>query len=183
MSFVTERLEVRRLVMSDLADFPRVWGDPRVIFWGAAEEMDATQQRLRDVIARRGAGISDSGWFAVVRREHGHLAGDVVLEPAAWNDAVPEIGWHFAKERQGLGYAPEAAAGLLELARQQGIPAVCAKILRTNVASQGVARRIGMTVVGSPEDHPAGPHDIWAKHLDDSTDRGVVSRRGRSWSR
>jgi RimJ/RimL family protein N-acetyltransferase len=171
LSFVTERLEVRRLVMSDLADFHEVWGDPRVIFWGATEDLDATQQRLRDFIDRRLVGITDSGWFAVVRRDDGHFTGDVVLEPASWNNAVPEIGWHFATEWQGLGYATEAAAGLLELARQQGIPAVYAKILRTNVASQGVARRIGMTVVGSLEDHPAGPHDIWAKHLDDSTDR------------
>jgi RimJ/RimL family protein N-acetyltransferase len=48
-----------------------------------------------------------------------------VLEPASWND-VPEIGWHVAKEWQGRGYATEAAAGLLELAHQQGIPAVYA---------------------------------------------------------
>lgn len=35
MGFVTERLHVRRLVMSDLADFHEVWGNPDVIFWDA----------------------------------------------------------------------------------------------------------------------------------------------------
>lgn len=170
MGFVTERLEVRRLAMSDLADFHEVWGDPRVIFWGATEDLDATRQRLRDFIDRSLADVVDSGWFAVVHRDDGHLVGDVVLEPASWSGDLPEIGWHFAKKWQGLGYATEAAAGLLEFAHQHGIPVVYAKILRTNVASQGVAQRIGMTVVGSL-DHPAGQHDIWAKELHDSTGR------------
>lgn len=171
MGFVTKRLHVRRLVISDLDDFHVVWGDPRVIFWGATEDFDATRQRLRDFSNRTLAGISDSGWFAVLRRDDGRFVGDVVLEPASWDEDVPEIGWHFAKEWQGRGYATEAAAGLLELAYRQSIPTVYAKILRTNVASQGVARRIGMSVVGALEDHPAGLHDIWAKDLGHTRDR------------
>ena len=171
MGFVTERLRASRLVMSDLAEFHEVWGDPQVIFWGATADIDATRERLRDFISRGLAGITESGWFAVRRRDDGQFVGDVVLEPASWNENVPEVGWHFAKEWQGLGYATEAAAGLLELAHGQGIPAVYAKILRTNLRSQGVARRIGMAVAGSLEDHPAGPHDIWAKHVVDPKDR------------
>jgi [ribosomal protein S5]-alanine N-acetyltransferase len=170
VSFKTERLEVRRLVMSDLADFHEVWGDPRVIFWGATEDLEATRLRLREFTERRLTGIDVSGWFAVVRRDDGRFTGDVVLEPASWNDDLAEIGWHFAEECQGFGYATEAAAGLLELARQRGIPVVYAKILRTNAASRGVARRLGMSVVGSLEDHPAGRHDIWAKRFGDPTD-------------
>lgn len=169
LGFFTERLEVRRLVMSDLAEFHEVWGDPRVIFWGATEDLDATRERLRDFIHRGFADLADSGWFAVVRRADGQFLGDVVLEPASWNHDMPEIGWHFAKEWQGLGYATVAAAGLLEFAAQHGVPAVYAKILRTNAASQGVARRIGMTVL-EPLDHPTGPHDIWVKPLEDSVD-------------
>jgi [ribosomal protein S5]-alanine N-acetyltransferase len=171
VGFVTERLEVRRLVMTDLTDFNEVWGDPRVIFWGATDDLDATRQRLQDFVSRKLAGIAESGWFAVLRRDDGQFVGDVVLEPASWSEDVPEIGWHFAKEWQGRGYATEAAAGLLQVAHHQGIPAVYAKILRTNDSSQGVARRIGMAVVGSLEDHPAGPHDIWAKYFGDPRDR------------
>ena len=171
MGFVTERLHVRRLVMSDLADFHEVWGDPQVIFWGATESLDATRERLRDFTNRTPTAVANSGWFAVLRRDDGQFVGDVVLEPASWDDDVPEIGWHFAKEWQGRGYATEAAAALLEFTHAQGIPTVYAKILRTNDASRGVARRIGMSVVGSLEDHPAGPHDIWAKDLSDPRDR------------
>lgn len=169
MGFVTERLKVRHLSMGDLAAFHEVWGDPRVIFWGAAPDLDASRKLLRDFVGRGLAGVAESGWFAVVRRYDGHFVGDVVLEPASWDSDVPEIGWHFAKESQGRGYATEAAAGLLEVAHQSGVPVVYAKILRTNVASQGVAQRIGMTVVGSL-DHSSGPHDIWVKHLDGSPD-------------
>lgn len=168
MSFVTERLEVRRLAMTDLDAFHEIWGDPRVIFWGAAEDLDASRQRLRDFVGRRFRGMVESGWFAVVT-EDGRVVGDVVLEPASWNDQLPEIGWHFAKEWQGRGYATEAARGLLMHAQRQGVPVVYAKILRDNTASQGVARRIGMTVVGRL-DHPAGAHEIWEKRLGDPSD-------------
>lgn len=164
MSFVTERLEVRRLAMTDLDAFHRIWGNPQVIFWGASEDLEASRQRLRSFVECRFDGIVDSGWFAVVRRDDGRVVGDVVLEPASWDDQLPEIGWHFAKEWQGRGYATEAARGLLMQAQGQGLSVVYAKILRCNTASQGVASRIGMTVIGRLQ-HSAGTHDIWEKRL------------------
>jgi RimJ/RimL family protein N-acetyltransferase len=165
VGFVTARLEVRRLAMTDLDAFHGIWGDPRVIFWGASEDLEATRQLLRRVLDRRFEGITDSGWFAVQRRDDGHLVGDVVLEPASWNRELPEIGWHLAKAWHGRGYATEAAQGLLDHARRLGLLTVYAKILHDNGPSQRVARRIGMRIVGQV-DHHAGRHDVWAKQLD-----------------
>lgn len=165
MGFMTSRLEVRRLTMADLDAFHEIWGDPAVIFWGAAKDRDATRARLRDFIGRRLHGIADSGWFAVLRHRDGRLVGDVVLEAAPWDRELAEVGWHVARAWQGRGYATEAAAGLLAHARQQGVGSVYAKILPDNVASRGVALRLGMQVVGHLDD-PHGLHDLWAKTLD-----------------
>ncbi len=164
MGFTTPRLEVRRLTMADLDAFHEIWGDPAVIFWGAAKDRDATRARLEDLIGRRLDGIVDSGWFAVVRQADGQLVGDVVLQPAPWDRDLAEVGWHVAKAWQGRGYATEAAAGLLAHARQQGVGSVYAKILPDNLASRGVSLRLGMRVVGRLDD-PHGLHELWAKRL------------------
>lgn len=166
MGFVTPRLEVRRLTLADLDDFHRIWGDPTVIFWGAAEDREASRARLADFVERRLVGMDDSGWFAVVRRRDGRMIGDVVLEPARWDDELAEVGWHVAKAWQGRGYATEAAAGLLEHARRHEVDVAYARILPENGASRGVARRIGMRIVGTVDD-PHGLHDLWSKRLTD----------------
>jgi RimJ/RimL family protein N-acetyltransferase len=76
---------------------------------------------------------------------------------------------------QGRGYATEAAQGLLDHARRHGLAMVYAKILHNNDASQGVARRIGMRIVGQL-DHRAGSHDIWMKKLDALQPRQVAKQ-------
>lgn len=166
MGFETRRLEMRRLTMDDLDGFHRIWGDPAVIFWGAAEDREASRARLEDVVERRLDGIGDSGWFAVVRRGDGRLVGDVVLQPAPWDEELAEVGWHVAKAWQGRGYATEAAAGLLEHAERQAVDRVYAKILPDNLASRAVALGIGMRIVGTLDDQH-GLHDLWARTLAD----------------
>lgn len=153
-------------MMVDLDGFHQMWGDPTVIFWGASEDRAATEALLRDFIDRRLDGVVDSGWFAVVRDRDSELVGDVVLQSAPWDRGLAEVGWHVAKAWQGRGYATEAAAGLLEHARQQGVDKVHAKILPDNVASRGVARRIGMQITDRLDD-PHGVHDLWTRSLED----------------
>jgi ribosomal-protein-alanine N-acetyltransferase len=171
VGFVTPRLEVRRLTMADLDAFHEIWGDPAVIFWGAAKDRDATRARLQDFMDRRLDGMVDSGWSAVVRRRDGQLVGDVVLQPAPWDRDLAEVGWHFGKAWQGRGYSTEAGAGLLAHAKRHGVASVYAKILPDNVASRGVALRLGMRIVGHLDD-PHGLHDLWAKTLHDDPSDG-----------
>ncbi len=96
VGFVTKRLEVSRLAMTELHAFHDVWGDPLVIVWGASEDLEATRHFLRRFVDRRFNGIAHSGWVAVHRRDDGRLV-DVVLKSAYWNPELPEIGWHFAR--------------------------------------------------------------------------------------
>ena len=182
MGFTTRRLDVRRLTMADLDAFHEIWGDPEVIFWGAARDRDAARARLQDFIDRRLDGIVDSGWLAVVRQRDGQLVGDVVLQPAPWDRDLAEVGWHFAKAWQGCGYATEAAAGLLAHAKQHGVERVYAKILPDNVASRGVALRLGMQIIGRLDD-PHGLHDLWAKTLDGRSNRPGANEADSGYAR
>ena len=165
MGILTPRLELRRLTMADLDAFHEIWGDSTVIFWGASQDRDATRARLQDVVERSFEGLADSGWLAVIRQRDGQLVGDVVLQPAPWDPQLAEVGWHFATAWQGRGYATEAAAGLLAHAKQHGVRSAYAKILPGNVASRGVALRLGMQIIGCLDD-PHGVHELWVKTLD-----------------
>ena len=60
---------------------------------------------------------------------------------------IGELGWLFLPEYQGRGYATEAARALLEWGRDTlGIRHFIAHCDAANLASQGVMRKLGMTL-------------------------------------
>ncbi len=57
-----------------------------------------------------------------------------------------EVGWHVRSAVRRQGYAAEAAAAVREAARGRGFERLIAIIRPDNVASQGVATKIGLTL-------------------------------------
>lgn len=57
-----------------------------------------------------------------------------------------EAGWHVRSARRRQGYAAEAAAAVRVAARDAGIEHLIAIIRPQNVASQAVAKRIGLAL-------------------------------------
>jgi RimJ/RimL family protein N-acetyltransferase len=66
------------------------------------------------------------------------------LEDGQGPAGLIEVGWHLHPDHQGLGLATEAAQAVLAAAAQAGIDQVLALTDLDNVASQAVARRLGM---------------------------------------
>ena len=61
-----------------------------------------------------------------------------------------EIGWGLNQDAYGKGYASEAAAAVVQWAFQQpGVRSVSATIADDNIASQRVARRLGLARTGA----------------------------------
>lgn len=81
----------------------------------------------------------------------GRVIGDVMLRLKTRTSpehppSVGEIGWVFAPEVRGRGYATEAARGLVDLAfGHYGLHRVFALLDPRNVASARVCERLGMT--------------------------------------
>jgi RimJ/RimL family protein N-acetyltransferase len=87
-------------------------------------------------------------------------------DPDSWlrssaPDAQPELTWALAYEHWGKGYATEAA---LAARKWLHAPRVISLIVPDNVASQGVARRLGATPGEAVELPGYGPHVVWT-HL------------------
>jgi RimJ/RimL family protein N-acetyltransferase len=103
-----------------------------------------SEPELRARYERQAVGHSpdgSAGWLNWVIREDGRAAGTV---QATLTGAGAELAWVVGVEYQGRGVASRAAAAVMEWLRGTGVERFLAHIGPANVASTGVARRLGM---------------------------------------
>ncbi len=132
--------------------------DPRVTEFFARpytrERSEANAKTIRESLARDGY-----GWWAVEIRHGAPFAGLIALQAvpfAAPFTPANEIGWRFASEHWGRGFATEAARAALGFAfGELGWHEVVAFTAASNVRSRRVMERLGMTYDSRDDfDHP-----------------------------
>jgi RimJ/RimL family protein N-acetyltransferase len=156
----TDRLVLRRWRESDLepwaimnadAEVREHLGDPLT-----RAQSDASVAAFLADFDRRGY-----GWWAVEVAAAGEFIGFCGLDEV--DEEMPftgvEIGWRLARSSWGHGYATEAAlAGLGFGFDTLGLPEILAVTTATNVRSQAVMQRIGMTRDPADDfDDPSAP--------------------------
>ncbi|KUR70763.1 hypothetical protein AQZ52_13035 [Novosphingobium fuchskuhlense] len=169
----TERLLLRRMDERDLDFLIAIHADPdvaRYIGSGNPRTPTETEQWFADV--RHGYAHAGLGPLLVTRKSDGMRLGrsglsDGVLElnpkPGALRrmwffrthvpegvafEEQPELGYTFARENWGQGYASEAARAVFAYARAHlAHPAIMSVIHADNVASRTVARKFGARYV------------------------------------
>ena len=143
----TDRLILRRWRDSDLEPWAAMNADPEVReHLGdllTREQSDASVSRFQAEFDQRGY-----GWWAVEVEATGGFIGFAGLD--AVDDYMPftgvEIGWRLARSAWGQGYATEAALTVLAHGFDAlELPEILAVTTATNLRSQAVMRRIGMT--------------------------------------
>jgi RimJ/RimL family protein N-acetyltransferase len=110
-----------------------------------------TREQVADLVAERAtAGRIDerSPILTLAVELEGRVVGDVLihLDGLDGHDGrQAEIGWVFAPEVQGRGYATEAAGALLRVAFEQlGVHRVWAQLEPANTGSSRICERLGM---------------------------------------
>jgi len=144
----TDRLLMRQWRDSDREPFAALNADPAVM-----EHFPAPQTReMSDALIDRNIpAIDERGWglWALEVRETGEFIGFTGLSvPSFEAHFMPavEIGWRLAKGAWGNGYATEAArASLAHGFGQGGLHEIVSFTATTNLPSQRVMQRIGMT--------------------------------------
>ncbi|MFF0269573.1 GNAT family N-acetyltransferase [Kribbella sp. NPDC004536] len=143
----TDRLVLRGWRDSDLEPWAAMNADPEVReHLGellTREQSDASVASFQADFERQGY-----GWWAVEVGATGEFVGFAGLDPV--DDDMPftgvEIGWRLARSAWGKGYATEAArAGLAFGFDTLELPEILAITTATNLRSQAVMHRIGMT--------------------------------------
>ncbi|MFG3581658.1 GNAT family N-acetyltransferase [Micromonospora chersina] len=164
----TERLVVRDWTESpdDLARIYDIYSRDEVMRWlggGAGRMTDPAEARERVHSWRERYAPYAGRWglWAIELREAGRAVGSVLLKPLPGRDGVTptddiEVGWHLHPDAQGHGYATEAARAVLEREFATGTPQVHAVVMAGNEPSMAVARRLGMTHVGTRTDWYGG---------------------------
>jgi RimJ/RimL family protein N-acetyltransferase len=142
----TPRLILRQWCSEDVAPYTAMLADPataRFITVDGKPVEDAMTGWRHTVVMAGHWAIHGAGMFAVEERESGRFVGRVgPWFPPGWPDF--EVGWGIEKDAQGKGYASEAARAAIDWAFAHfEIARVIHCIDRENIASQGVARRLG----------------------------------------
>ena len=164
MILETERLYLRRMDQNDYDALCAIMQDADTMY---AYEGPYTDEEVQAWLERQLMRYATLGYglWAVVLKETGDMIGQCGLTMQPWKDEqVLEIGYLFNRAYWHNGYAAEAAQGCRKYAFDVlGADEVCSIIRDTNIASQNVAKRNGMTV-----------KDEWVKHF-----RGVDMRHYR----
>lgn len=141
---VTERLELRLFRLEDHEVYARMCADPEVMRYIGPGEVNTPDISWRSMAGMLGHwDLLGYGQWAVVRREDGVLLGRCgYFDPFGWPGF--ELGYLFAKEHWGRGYAREAAAVALRIAFEDlGKERVISLIRAQNAASIKLATSLG----------------------------------------
>jgi RimJ/RimL family protein N-acetyltransferase len=141
----TPRLLLRTFRREDLAPYAVLNADLEVVrYLGGVPMTHAASDQMADWAQERHAkeGI---GLLAVERRADGAFLGMCGLHHLDWYPDDIEIGWRFAREHWGQGYATEAASAWLEHAfGALQLPRVISVCDVPNLRSRAVMHRVGM---------------------------------------
>ncbi len=166
----TPRLILRGWRDADVEHWVRMNAHPRVSeFLGQSFTPQLSEARaavIRAQLERDGY-----GWWVAEIKSGQRFAGAIALREVPFEAAFSparEIGWRFAFEHWGHGFATEGAAAALDFAfARLGWSEVVAFTAAVNLRSQRVTERLGMTHDPADDfDHPAfGPGHRLRPHL------------------
>lgn len=154
MILETERLYLREMGQSDFDPLCKILQDEETMaaYEGAFSDSEAQEWLDRQIFRYQQWGF---GLWAVILKQTNEMIGQCGLTMQPWKDKeVLEIGYLFERSYWHNGYAIEAAMACKKYAFEiLEADEVCSIIRDTNIASQNVAVRNGMTIV-----------DTWTKH-------------------
>jgi len=145
----TERLLLRRLIMDDLNDLFALYSDPEIrrYFPEGVLNLEETKEELEWHMNGHPE-HPELGLWATIHKETGKFIGRCGLLP--WNidgKLEVEIAYLLDKTFWGRGLATEAAQAILDYGFEKlNLPRLICLIDPENIASQNVAKRIGMTL-------------------------------------
>ena len=168
MILETERLYLRKMNQSDYDSLCKILQDEDTMYAyeGAFSDIEVQEWLDRQISRYQKWNF---GLWAVILKETDTMIGQCGLTMQPWKDEeVLEIGYLFERSYWHKGYATEAAMACKKYAFEiLNADEVCSIIRDTNIASQNVAIRNGMTIADTWTKHYRGvdiPHYRYAVH-------------------
>lgn len=154
----TECLFLREMTMDDFDALNAVLGDDDIMIHYPYTFDEA---RVKSWIERNMSRYRDNGFglWAVCLKDSGEMIGDCGLTlQNIEGEMLPEIGYHIRADKQGQGYAKEAALAVRDWAfANTEYPALYSYCKYTNVGSYKTAESIGMKFL---KEYPDADNEI-----------------------
>ena len=144
------RLRIRPWEVADRPAFARMARDAEMMRYVTGAPM--SEQQIDASLARQAKHMQTVGYCmgAAELRSSGEVIGIIGLQPVDLDPGI-DIGWWVRSDHQGLGLASEGAKACQDyLARTQPEARISASIHPDNIASQTLARRLGLTACTGP---------------------------------
>lgn len=158
MVIETERLYLKELEQSNFTDLCKIMQDIEAM--KTTYENAFTDEEVQGWLDRQTARYRNDGFglYAVILKETGEMIGQCGLTKQPWKDeTLLEIGYLFQRAFWHNGYATEAAIGYKKYAFEVlGAEKVYSIVRDTNIPSQNVALRNGMTKIDESIKHFRG---------------------------
>ena len=135
MIFETERLIIRRLVMSDLQSFHEMQSNPKVMQFadGEVKSLEEHQEELQDLINKYNIKHNDFWIYAIENKQTNNFIGTVALVKDENDD--DEIGYRFLEKYWKNGYGAEVCKGLVDYCKTLNMNKLIGFVVDKNVAS------------------------------------------------
>ncbi len=147
----TERILVRHWEEEDAPTLFEIYQDPEVHRYlnSPAQSVEEQLERLRAIKARYRESGDRYGFWAIVDKTTGEVAGAVILKPLPGHDEI-EVGWHLGRSAWGKGYATEAGRACTQYGFERlGLTRIVAVVNPLNTRSLAVTQRLGMRPEGT----------------------------------
>ncbi|HUQ53830.1 MAG TPA: GNAT family N-acetyltransferase [Gammaproteobacteria bacterium] len=170
LTLETTRLLLRPTRRHDFEEFAKFQADAESMrYLGSAPQPRSIAWRSFLTMAGAWA-MQGFAMFSVIEKTSGRWVGRVgPWQPEGWPGT--EVGWGIASDRCRLGYATEAATAAIDWAfAELGWSEVIHVIDPNNVASQGVARKLGSRNRGRaqlPAPFAESVIDVWGQSKDE----------------
>ena len=147
----TDRLLLRHMEPDDAQSLATRRSDPEVaryLTWALPFPLRRAEEMVAELAEMEGP-ENEKWWMAAVEiGATGAVIGEVVVH-LTWKGRCAEVGYTFAPEQWGKGYATEAATAVVDyLFEQPGITRVFGMLHPDNTASARVLERVGMLFEG-----------------------------------
>ena len=146
LPLTTDRLTLRTYLPGDVDALMAYYSDPDVARYLLDDPW--TEDYARKEVERRlyRTGLdSEARSLAVVVEHEGEVIGDLAIWLNDGTGGKAEIGWVFAPQAAGKGFAAEAAAALIDAAfTHHGLHRIEAQMDARNEASARLCERLGM---------------------------------------
>jgi RimJ/RimL family protein N-acetyltransferase len=142
----TERLVLEPLEPRHAAEMVAVLADPDLYrHTGGQPPSDDELRRRYELQARGHSADGTALWLNwIVRERSTGAAAGFVQATVVVASGTADVAWVVGVPFQGRGYAREAAGAMVDRLREEGVERVTAHIHPDNVASQRVARALGL---------------------------------------